>query len=117
VSALGGARLAVAAALADVGVPVFDQPPGSLQPPCVVLLPGQPWIASRGHVTLDVVAYANPAGGNSTSLTVLEDIIEAVREALARAVLPYGETDPPTFDPDAGALSARTPVTLRTTCY
>jgi hypothetical protein len=116
VTALGDARQAVAASLADVGAPVFDQPPGSLQPPCVVLLPGQPWIVPRGGVTLDVVAYANPAGGNSTALTVLEGLIEAVRGALWAHGLAPGETGQPIFDPDAGVLSASTPVTIRTVC-
>jgi pimeloyl-ACP methyl ester carboxylesterase len=115
-TALGDARAKVAAALVTVGVPVFAQPPGSLQPPCIVLIPGSPWIAPRGRVTLDVVAYANPAGGNSTALDKLEDLVERLRFDLAVAELPYGDTDPPTFDPDSGWLSARTATNLRTTC-
>jgi hypothetical protein len=115
-TALGDARGQVAGALAALDVPVFDQPPGNLQPPCVVVLPGSPWIAIRGRVTLDVVAYANPASGNDTALTALEGIVESVRAGLNAAQISYGDTDPPTFDPDAGWLSARTPVNLRTTC-
>lgn len=116
-TALAGARQTVAAALAVVGVPVHDQPPGSLQAPCVVIIPGSPWIAPRGQVTLEIQAYANPAGGNHTALTRLEDLIEAIRGGLWAAGLAPGETDPPRSDPDNGVLYASTPVTLRTTCY
>jgi len=120
VTALGDARVAVKAALAatlnGMGVPVFDQPPGSLQPPCVVLLPGQPWIVPRGQVTLDVVAYANPAAGNQTALTRLEELVEGVRGALWDHGLAPGETGRPESDPEAGTLSATTPVTIPTVC-
>jgi hypothetical protein len=116
VSALGDARAKVVAALASVGVPVFGQPPGALQPPAVVLLPGGPWIAPRGQVTLEVVCYANPAAGNTSALTQLEDMVEAVRGALWAAGLAPGDTDRPVTDSEAGALSALTAVTLRTAC-
>ena len=115
-SALGDARVEVAAALIAVGVPVHDQPPATLQPPCVVVVPGSPWIVPRGAVTFDVLAYANPSGGNSTALTRLEDLVEAIRGGLWAAGLAPGETQPPEFNPDSGALSASTPVTLRTVC-
>lgn len=116
-SALSRAREAVALALADIGVPVHDQPPQSLQPPCVVLLPGDPWITPRGAVHLEAAAYTNPAAGNAAALTRLEDIVEAIREALWAAGLAPGDTGAPVPDPEAGTLSARTPVTLRTTCH
>jgi hypothetical protein len=116
-TALGDARGAVAAALAGLQVPVHEQPPQTVQPPCVVVLPGSPWIAPRGHVTLDVVAYANPAGGNATALTVLEQLVENIRAALYAAGLAPGDTDTPRTEIDAGVLSARTPTTLRTTCH
>jgi hypothetical protein len=96
---------------------VFDQPPQALQPPCVVLLPGSPWITPRGAVHLDVVAYANPAAGNASALTRLEELVEAVRGGLFANGLAPGDTDQPTTGPDAGVLSARTPTTVRTTCH
>ena len=116
-SALSAARETVAAALAGVGVPVFDQPPASLQPPCVVLIPGSPWIRPRGDVTLEIVAHANPASGNTHALTDLEDLVEAVRNSLWAAGLAAGDTDPPEVNPDAGAITARTPITVRTKCH
>jgi len=116
VTALGDARIAVAAALADVGVPVHPAPPQALQPPCVVLLPGSPWIEPRGHVNLDVVVYANPSGGNASAIAVLEQIVERVRAALHAATIVYGNTEPPATELEAGVLSARTPTRTRTTC-
>lgn len=115
-TALGDARAAVAAALASSGVPVHDQPPQALQAPCIAVLPGSPWIEPRGHVNLDVVAYANPAAGNSAALTKLEELVEAVRAGLNSAAIRYGNTEPPTTEIDAGVLSARTPTTYRADC-
>jgi len=117
VTALGDARTHVAAALAGVGVPVHDQPPQTVSPPCVVVIPGSPWIAPRGHVRLDVVAYANPAGGNASALTALEGLVEAVRAGLNAAQIVYGDTDPPEVEAQAGVLSALTPATIRTACH
>jgi hypothetical protein len=117
VSALSSARTAVAAALAGVGVPVFDQQPGSVQPPCLVLVPGRPWIVPRGAVNVEIVAHANPASGNSNALTDLEDLVEAVRNGLWAAGLAPGDTDPPEVDSGAGSITARTPVTVRTDCH
>ena len=107
----------MAAALAGVGVPVFDQPPGAFQPPCLVLVPGRPWIVPRGAVNLEIVAHANPASGNTNALTDLEDLVEAVRNGLFAAGLAPGDTDPPEVNPDAGTIAARTPVTVRTECH
>lgn len=114
-SPLTVARGEVAAALAGLPVPVHAFPPAALQPPCVVLFPGSPWIATRGHVTLEITAYANPVGGVD-ALTALEDLVEGIRAALWAAGLGPGDTDQPRSETDAGALSATTPVTLRTTC-
>ena len=116
-TALGDARSAVAAALAQVGVPVHPHPPQTLNAPCVVIVPGSPWIQPRGTVTLDLVAYANPAGGNTPAVTRLEDLIEAIRDGLWNAGLAPGDTDQPRSDNDAGVLYCTTPVTLRTTCH
>ena len=120
-TALGDARVEVKNALTPtlngLGVPVFDQPPGSIQPPCVVIVPGRPWIAPRGAVNLEIVAYSNPAAGNTHALTDLEGMVEAVRDGLWVHGLAPGDTDPPEVNPDAGLISARTPVTLRTACH
>ena len=116
-TALGDARTRVATALAGLGVPVFDQPPQTVQPPCVVLLPGSPWITPRGNVTLEVALYVNPAAGNALALTRQEELVEGVRNALWAAGLAPGDTDTPTPDPDNGVLVTRTPTTFRTTCH
>lgn len=105
------------AALAGVGVPVHINPPQALQPPCVVLQPGSPWIRPRGQVTIDVVAFANPAGGTSSALDRLETLVENIRGGLFAAGLAPGDTEPPRTETDAGVLSATTPTTLRTTCH
>lgn len=88
-----------------------------MQPPCLVLIPGRPWIQPRGHVTLEIVAHANPASGNTNALADLEGLVEAVRNGLWAAGLAPGDTDPPEVNPDAGTLSTRTPVTVRTECH
>jgi hypothetical protein len=67
-------------------------------------------------VNLDVVAYANPAGGNATALTVLEGIVENVRAGLNAGQIRYGNTEPPATEIDAGVLSARTPTVYRADC-
>lgn len=116
-SPLTASRERVAAALAGISVTVHDQPPATPVPPCVVLLPGNPWIQPKGHVTWDVVCQANPAGGNSTALDRLEALVHEVREALYAAALAAGNVEPPRADPTGGVLSASMPVTLRVSCH
>jgi hypothetical protein len=116
VTALGQARERVAGALTGLGVPVHDQPPNSLQPPCVVVLPGDPWLDASGHASLEVVAYANPAGGNASALTRLEELVEALRGALRAAGLGHGDSSRPQANPDGAVLSSTTPVTLLVRC-
>lgn len=115
-SALSDARTAVEAALAGIGVPVHVVPPGALRAPCVVLEAGSPWIEPRGHVHLELVAYASPAGGNLSALDRLENLIEAIRNALWAAGLAPGDTAQPVAESDNGSLSASTSVIVRTTC-
>ncbi len=104
------------AALGGVGVPVHPYPPQSLSAPCVVITPGSPWIVPRGHVTLEIVGYANSAGGPDAALTRLEDLVEKIRIALFSAQLAPQDTAQPVQETDAGVISAATPVTLRTAC-
>ncbi len=114
-SAIGDARNAVQAALGGLGVPVHPFPPGSVSGPCVVIQAGSPWITPRGLVALELVAYASPSGGNAPAITRLENLTEAIREALWSAGLAPGDTDTPVADGES--LSATTSVTLRTTCH
>jgi hypothetical protein len=115
-NALAGARTALSAALAPVGVPVHKYPPQALQPPCLVLLPGSPWIAPRGHVTLEIAAYAAAVGG-ADAMAALEQLVEDTRDALFTAGVAPQNTEQPTLTDDAGVMQARTPVTIRTTCH
>jgi len=81
-----------------------------------VVLPGSPWLDAAGHAALEVAAYANPAAGNSTALTNLEDLIEQVRFALRAAGIGVHDTDRPQTNPDGGVLSATTHVSLMVRC-
>jgi hypothetical protein len=112
---LGDARAALTAALGVVGVPVHPYPPASLQPPCLVLLPGSPWFAPRGHVTLEVAAYATAVGVDA--MPALEQLVVDTREALFAAGIAPQATEQPTINEDAGVMQARTPVTIRTNCH
>jgi hypothetical protein len=113
VTTLGDARLALAAALSGVGVPVHDQAPQTLTAPCVVLYPGSPWRDPRGHVGFDITLYANPAGGNASALTRLEELADAVFTALHSAGVAPGEVARPTPETDGGVLATSIPVVLR----
>jgi hypothetical protein len=95
---------------------VHTYPPQAPQPPCVLLLAGSPWIEPRGHVNLDVVALANPAGGNVSASQQLEELVEKIRTGLNAAAIRYGNTEPPATEIDAGVLSARTPTVYRADC-
>lgn len=109
-SPLTAARETVATALATVGVPVLAALPRTATPPCIVVAPGSPWIAPRGHVTLDVTCHAAAAAWPQ-----LEDLVDQARTALWGAGLAPGDTNQPTET--ASTLSAATPVTLRTSCH
>ena len=111
---LTAARTRVAEALTTVTVPVHDQPPGSSPTsPCVVLYPGDPWIRPTGHVTLNIVCYANPAGGNGAALDRLEAVILEVWQALSADGLAAGEVSAPRPESQTGVISASMPITLR----
>lgn len=118
---LTDARTAVAAALAHMadldGVPVHDFPPaGTVATPCVVLWPGEPWLVPRGHVNIDVTAYAGTAAGNGAALARLEDMISVIRAALFAAALSAGDVSAPRYVAEAGHVHATIPVRLRTSC-
>lgn len=104
---------ALSAATADSGVKVHTLPPTAVQPPCVVILPGSPWITPRGHVSLEVTAYANAAQGQGSGIARLEELVTFVRDALNSAGLPTGDVDAPINDTNAGVLSAAMPITVR----
>lgn len=106
------ARLVLAEALAGLGIPVHAGEAATAAPPCVLVVPSGPWVTPRGHTTWDVVAVVSAATGWAS----LEPHVEAIRAALWAAGLAPGDTDQPITDNDVGTISARTEVSLRTTC-
>jgi hypothetical protein len=81
------------------------------------MFPGSPWLAPRGHVTFDVVAYANTAAGGPAALDRLEDLVHQIRFALFEAGLAAGDVDAPRPETTPGVLSCTMPVTFRISCY
>lgn len=116
-SHLTDARQSVAAALAaaDIGVPVHAAPPATLAAPCVVVAPGTDWVAAR-NIELDVIVYANTAGGAEAALTRLEETLTKVREALWSAQILTLATPAPTPSDTGHTLAAVVPVALRSAC-
>lgn len=111
------ARSRLADALAGIGVAVHWAAPSTLTPPCVVVLPGNPWIRPMGSVALEVDCHTATAAGNAEALAALEQIVSNVRAALYVAGLSPGEVAPPEVNSDAHTLHAVIPVTIRTDCY
>jgi hypothetical protein len=106
----------VGAALASVGVPVHLTPPQAVQPPCVVLVPGSPWLDSAGHASLEVVAHVSQTAGNEAALASLEDLVESIRDGLRAAAVGVHDTDQPRANTDGGTLSVTTYTTLMIRC-
>jgi hypothetical protein len=111
------ARSRISDALATIGVEVHWAAPSALTPPCVVILPRDPWIQPMGNVGLDVDCHTATAAGNAEALSALEQIVADVRAALYAAGLSPGEVAPPEVARDSHTLHAAVPVTIRTDCY
>lgn len=107
------AREALAATLAGVGVPVHAYPPPSVQPPAVVLIPGEPYLsgytlrAGTARIGLQVQCVTADTAAQS-----LDDLVWAVFAALTAAGYPAGSIPPPRHDTSTGTLVARIPVTM-----
>lgn len=87
--AIAEVRAHIASALSGVGVPVHTYPPGSVQPPCVLLMPGSPYLqpgAAWGSVNVgvNVRVVANDAYGPD-GVASLDELLEAVLDALVAA--------------------------------
>ena len=107
------ARTIVAEALAGIGVPVQPVQPGAATLPAVTLQPGGYWLDRRGRVAIDIVARVNAAAGPD-ALAQLEDIVWAVRTALAAdGRIAWDDVDAPDFVNDGTAYAATIPVSLR----
>jgi hypothetical protein len=111
------ARSRIADALDTIGVGVHWAAPSTLTPPCVVVLPRDPWIQPMGNVGLAVDCHTATAAGNAEALAALEQIVADVRAALYAAGLSPGVVAPPEVSSDSHTLHAAVPVTIRTDCY
>lgn len=106
------AREHLASLLTGVGVPVHAYPPQALATPCIVIVPGFPYLT--GHtlagdldVGLDVrvvVAQHNPKR--------LDELVYAALQALTIGGQPSTEVPAPSVDQDTGTLTCGIPVTL-----
>jgi len=115
VSALAGVRAYVAAALSGVDVSVHTYPPATVSPPCVVLVPGSPYLDpgtgwGSATVALDVRIMVNSAAG-ATSAQRMDDLIDTVVAALLAAQVQVQSVPPPTADPDSSTLVVDIPTT------
>lgn len=113
--ALSEVRTHIAAALADLGVPVHLYPPGAVSAPCVVLRPGSPYLdpgAAWGSrtVAIDVRIIATAAAGQD-STTRLDDLIDAAVPALLAATVQVGPIPAPDYSDETSLLTVDIPTT------
>jgi hypothetical protein len=112
--AITEARAAVNAALATLSVPVFDNYTGAVQPPCVLVLAGSPYLDPSTTwdgmtVGLDVRIVVNDAAGADTG-TVIDALIDEVVTALVAANgVQVLTVSAPTPEPDQGVLVVDVP--------
>lgn len=93
------ARAWIAHELAQLGVPVFVEPPETVAGVCIVLVPGEPWAARKGlagvwTVVIDVTVLI-PMQGGRTMLPRLEAVAHQVA-MLPQLRRPPGVADLPT---------------------
>jgi hypothetical protein len=111
--AIGQVRDHLAAALAEVGVPVYPRPAGAVPPPCVLLVPREPYVdpgAAWGSrsVGLDVRLVV---GDSPDATAVLDDLIDAVVTALQSAATEVGTVPAPQPDEQQAVLVVDIPTT------
>jgi len=84
-------RSTLAATLAAAGRVVYSFPNENITPPCIVLVPGSPYITvtaiggSRCHVRFDITVIVN-AADNQAALANIETLIFSVTDLLANNI-------------------------------
>jgi hypothetical protein len=84
-------RSTLAATLAAAGRVVYSYPNENITPPCIVLVPGSPYITvtaiggSRCHVRFDITVIVN-AADNQAALANIETLIFSVTDLLANNI-------------------------------
>lgn len=84
-------RSTLAATLAAAGRVVYSFPNENITPPCIVLVPGSPYITvtaiggSRCHVRFDITVIVN-AADNQAALVNIETLIFSVTDLLANNI-------------------------------
>lgn len=117
--AISDVRAHVASALSGLDVTVHGRTPSTVAPPCVVLVPGSPYVepgASWGtrDVSLTVRIVVNAASGVS-SADRMDDLIDAVVDALAVADVQVGSVPAPDMQEDPAVLTVDIPTTTNWT--
>lgn len=109
------ARQYLADVIEPLGIPVHAYPPGSVSPPCAIVVPDDPYYLLRtlngatGSVGLEVRLITAATDGGIRHLdALLEETIDLLTAARVR-VEPIGA---PTVDPDAGGLVAHISVVI-----
>jgi hypothetical protein len=110
------AREAVSGLLSAVpGVTVYGSPPEVVTPPCVVVTPGDPWLAAltwkQSQVTLDLAIMATMSGDNEAAYVRLEETAWAVQQALAGSAV-CGTLSAPTISTVGQAQVAQVTQTI-----
>lgn len=114
-TALAEARSALATALADIGVAVHTYPPQTVAPPCVFLVPGNPYLdpgVSWGaiQVAIDVRIVVSASAGPA-AMERLDALVDGAVAALLAAQVIVGAVGAPTVDPDSAAIVVDIPTT------
>jgi hypothetical protein len=84
-------RSTLAATLAAAGRVVYSYPNENITPPCIVLVPGSPYITvtaiggARCHVRFDITVIVN-AADNQAALANIETLIFSVTDLLANNI-------------------------------
>ena len=110
---LAGVRAAIATALSGLGVPVHTYPPGTVSPPCVLLVPGSPYLDpgtgwGTSEVGIDVRIVVNASAGPD-AMERLDALVDAAVAALVTAKVGVQSVGAPTTSDDSGVVVADIP--------
>ena len=105
---LAGVRAAIATALTGLGVSVHTYPPNSPATPCVLLVPGSPYLDpgtgwGTSEVGIDVRIMVSSASGPK-SMERLDGLVDAAVAALVTAKVGVQSISAPATSEDSAAL-------------